>query len=239
METLILTIAYNRNRFLALSMASVLSQAKNATYVIWDNASNQATETLVQNMTGVFVNESVEVVYQPSSNIGLNAAFLGVQKFRTEKTKYVITIDEDILMLPLGFQQELQRVLDTGIVGYAALDVFQDAHTNGAKPSLEHYNRLQIAGRTLLEGPTGGWASMCRMEEYDAVGGYPQRSELFFGLDGIFSESIRNIGKKTGIVEGLCCYHATGDSWNQGFGFHDVLDSKLASYRRWYNAGSP
>lgn len=239
METLIFTIAYNRNQFLGLSMASVLSHAKNCTYVIWDNARNPETEILVENCALTFKNSSVRVLYESSENIGLNAARAVVDKYRSSETKYIMSMDEDILMLPLGFQNSLQALLQNEAVGYAALDVFQDETTNGAKPAPTSYNPTRIDGFTLLEGPTGGWASMTKTEVYDLVGGYPTRDELFFGLDGLYSEEIRKIGKKTGILQGAYCYHATGDAWNKRFGYDAVLESKLDSYLRWVRSGSP
>lgn len=242
MKNLIFTIAYNRNSFLRLSMASVLSQAQDTTYVIWDNASNPDTKKSVGEIKKAFPNSTVNVIYVPSENIGLNAANKIVTDFRSPRTKYIMSIDEDILMLPLNFQTHLQSYLKAG-VGYVALDVFQDSTTNGAKPPINHYKQTPISTengvKVLLEGPTGGWASMFTTEIYDAVGGYPVRSEIFFGLDGIFSESIRKLGRKSGIAEGLCCYHATGDEWNNGLGFNDVLNQKLESYTSWLKAGSP
>lgn len=237
-ETLIFTISYNRNKFLGLSMASVLSQAKNSTYVIWDNADNPETKSLVDSCRITFPNESVRVVYEASENIGLNAASAIVEKYRSSKTRYIMSVDEDILMLPLGFQTSLQTALSPTI-GYVALDVFQDKTTNGAKPPMDHYSPIQIGSYVLLEGPTGGWASMSSVEAYDKAGGYPVREEKFFGLDGLFSESVRRAGMKTGILQGECCYHATGDLWNKGFNFGSVLTEKMENYQRWIMKGSP
>lgn len=239
MKTLIFTIAYNRNRFLGLSVASVLSQAVDATYVIWDNAKSSETKSLVEDLSRILKNPSVEVIYEPSDNIGLNAASEVVSRFRSEKTEYIMSIDEDILMLPLRFQESIQTALSHESVGYVALDVFQDQTTNGAKPPNSVYKSTLIGDQILLEGPTGGWASMTTSKVYDLVGGYPKREELFFGLDGIYSESIRKAGKKTGILQGVCCYHATGDAWNYGFGFDKVLEDKMSSYKRWVGSGSP
>lgn len=242
MKNIIFTIAYNRLSFLRLSMASVLSQAEDTTYVVWDNASNPETKAAVNSMRLAIPNPTVNVIYVPSENIGLNAAQKIVSQFKSENTKYIMSLDEDVLMLPLKFQTHLQAYLDAGI-GYVALDVFQDKTTNGAKPPLNHYRQTIVGTASgeypLLEGPTGGWGSMVTSEVYDLVGGYPVRDELFFGLDGIFSESIRKAGKRSGIAEGLYCYHATGNDWNQGLGYSEVLNQKLESYKLWLKAGSP
>lgn len=239
MKNLIFTIAYNRIPFLRLSMASVLSQALDTTYVIWDNASNEETKSSVENMVAAIPNPSVRVIYEASSNIGLNAASKIVDKFRSSETQYIMSIDEDVLMLPLNFQTKLQAYLDAG-VGYVAMDVFQDSTTNGAKPSSEHYKETKIGEHIiLLEGPTGGWGSMVKAETYDAAGGFPTRNEIFFGLDGLFSEAVRKIGKKCGIASGVVCYHATGNDWNSGLGFSEILNKKMQSYGQWLKSGSP
>jgi hypothetical protein len=189
----------------------------------------------------LFSNPSVKIIYHPSQNVGLNAASAVVETYKNENTKYIISIDEDILMLPLNFQKELQAVL-TSDIGYVALDVFQDKTTNGAKPHNHFYKPITVATelgeRVLLEGPTGGWASAFSKEVYETVGGYPTRDEIFFGLDGIFTEKIRLANKKTGILEGVCCYHATGSLWNEFFGFSTVLNQKMSSYREWLSKGS-
>jgi len=241
-ENLIFTISYKRPSFLKLSMASILSHIYDATYVVWDNASDDETKNIFERTTNLFQKDSVETIYHPSKNIGLNAASAVVETYRTTQTKYIMSIDEDILMLPLNFQSELQALLSAG-VGYAALDVFQDKTTNGAKPPAHFYKQNQIntalGTRTLLEGPTGGWASMFTAKTYDIAGGYPTRDEIFFGIDGIFTEKIRIAKQKTGILEGVCCYHATGNMWNEYFGFSDVLNKKLTSYEEWIAKGSP
>lgn len=238
MDTLLFTIAYNRNQFLKMSIASALMHARNATYVVWDNANNPETLEIVEMCRRLFKNDTVEVIYRPSQNIGLNAAQEAVKEFRSPSTKYIMSLDEDILMLPLDFQESLKRSLTCA--GYVALDVFQDQTTNGAKPPMTSYKPTDIGnGQVLLEGPTGGWASMTTTEVYDSVGGYPVREERFFGLDGIFSESVRKLGKKAGLLQGVCCYHATGDLWNQRFGFDAVLGEKMSAYHRWVRSGSP
>jgi GT2 family glycosyltransferase len=241
-KNLIYTIAYRRTPFLRLSMAAVLSQAYDSDYVIWDNASSEETKDSINKMAEAIPNPHVKIHYVASKNIGLNAASMVVSKFRTSSTKYIMSLDEDILMLPLNFQDELQTYVDAG-VGYVALDVFQDETTNGAKPPIHHYKHTDLTTtrgvKTLLEGPTGGWASMVSTEVFDSVGGYPVREEIFFGLDGIFSEEVRKKGKMTGIAKGLCCYHATGNNWNNSLGFSDVLNQKLQSYNRWVKSGSP
>jgi len=80
---------------------------------------------------------------------------------------------------------------------------------------------------------------MFTAKTYDIAGGYPTRDEIFFGIDGIFTEKIRIAKQKTGILEGVCCYHATGNMWNEYFGFSDVLNKKLTSYEEWIAKGSP
>lgn len=218
---------------LKFSALNVLTHAQNGRYVLWDNGDDQRVTNLCKKLIEENENPSIEVIYKKSENIGLNAAPKIVEEFLSD-CDFIMSIDEDIMYMPMGFQNVLQESLvqSEKPIGYLACNVFQDGLTNGARPPLENYRREIVANRRYLFGPTGGWASMTRADLYKQVGGYPVHSEKFFGLDGMYSAKLHKIGYYTGLAEDVVCYHATGPHWNSYFSYQQIYHAKWSAYNK-------
>lgn len=233
-KTLIFSILYNRLEMFRFSSLNVLTHAKNAKYVLWNNGTDHRVAEYCLKLAKENPNPSVEVHYiQSSENVGLNAAREIVNDYLGD-CSYIMSVDEDILYLPFEFQSNLQTILkqEDLPVGYVACNVFQDCLTNGAMPPLSNYTEKTVGNHSILLGPTGGWASMTSRDVYEKVGGFVQKSEQFFGLDGLFSHACHTHGFYTGVAKDVICYHATGAAWNLNFGYQKILDDKMQLFAK-------
>jgi hypothetical protein len=231
-KTLIFTIAFNRLEMIKFSILNVVTHAKNARFVIWDNASDRKLLDFCRYIVKNNTEKSLEILYFASKNIGLNAAKEIVEKF-SEGCEFIMSVDEDILYLPFNFQSDLQYLLKQQVkpLGYVACNVIQDKLTNGAKPPEDSYQEIDV-GLPILIGPTGGWASMTTSSVYQKIGGYSQSSEGFYGLDGLFSKKCHDNGLYTALSKNTICYHATGPKWNHYFNYGQIYDKKLEMFKK-------
>lgn len=232
-KTLLFTILYNRFEMFRLQSVNVLTHARNARYVLWDNGTDPRISKYCKTLIHENFNPSVEIIYHKSDNIGLNAAAEVVNRYVSD-CKYIMSIDEDILYMPMNFQKTLQKILrQTEMkLGYVACNVFQDILTNGAMPPLDKYKLSMVDGEQILIGPTGGWATMTDIESYKKVGGFPKRPELFFGLDGLYRAALQGIGIESAIAKNCTVYHATGPTWNGYFTYDTVYKLKMDHFRK-------
>jgi len=234
-KTLIFTILYHRLDMVRFSALNVVTYARNARYVLWDNSEDCSLQPFCMKLIEQNTNPSVEILYAKSaSNIGLNAAKRIVDRFSHGCT-YIMSIDEDILYLPFHFQSTLQGILNTPCetpIGYVACNVFQDSLTNGAKFPDTHYREVMVGPHRVQLGPTGGWGTMFRKDVYQKVGGYEEREHIFFGLDGVLSEKMTKHGFYQGIAKDVTCYHATGPTWNNHFKYDAIHAKKYDEYEK-------
>ena len=230
-KTLFFTILYNRPKMLRLAALNLLTHAVNGRYVLWDNGDDPEVTKFCEKLIKENDNPSVEVIYHKSENIGLNAAKKVVDNY-LDGAEYIMSIDEDLLFIQMGFQSILQDTLidAKGSIGYIACNVFQDGFTNGARPGLEQYRRGDVGGRRVLYGATGGWASMTPTDMYKAIGGYPEQESKFFGLDGQFSSNFHKAGIETCLAEDVLVYHASGKAWNDYFNYQKIHQDKMNAY---------
>lgn len=217
---------------LKLAALNLLTHAQNGRYVLWDNGDDSEVEKICQKL--INENPTVEVIYHKSkTNIGLNAAKKVIDSYLDDH-EFIMSLDEDILFLPMGFQGILQSILSQTEkpIGYVACNVFQDGLTNGAKPPASNYRSDKVFGHKVLYGPTGGWASMTRTDIYNQVGGYPEHKELFYGLDGEYTQKLNKAGIYNCLAEDVICYHATGKIWNDYFNYQTIFQNKIEAYNK-------
>lgn len=232
-KTLFSTILYNRPKMLKLAALNLLTHAQNGRYVLWDNGDDPEVTKFCEKLVVENDNTTVEVIYHKSENIGLNAA-KKIADLYLDDCEFLMSLDEDILFLQMGFQSILQEILlqTEKPIGYVACNVFQDGFTNGARPGLDQYTEGTVSSRRVLYGPTGGWATMTSAEVYKSVGGFPEHKEKFYGLDGMYSSKIYKKKMDTAIAKDVLCYHATGPAWNDYFKYQKIHQDKMDAYNK-------
>ncbi len=115
--------------------------------------------------------------------------------------------------------------------GFLALDVIQNEHTNGAKPSDDHYVECVNGEKVIQAGPTGGWCACFKRKSLRKVWLFFELSNISMKApeDGLLSGLIyRWCGLKSGIIKGKRCFHASGPHYSRENGF---LDRDIEKYR--------
>jgi O-antigen/teichoic acid export membrane protein len=221
-------VTHNRSKMLRQCAESLLNTIKNLNYelIIWDNNSIDETKSYLSELSKS--DERIKVVLH-HKNAGTNAKGLAADMCRGD---YIFGIDDDVLEYPDDWVLDMLSAYNCiPFMGYLATDVHQNEFTNGAKFGSDKYiNESYFGGKyNLLVGPTGGWCFLISRRVYNEVGKFLILSDrIFFAEDGDYGYRVIGKGLKTGILEGVKVFHATGDYYNKEYG--DVLASKYKSF---------
>lgn len=211
----VLLVTWNRAQFLDLALRA-LAETVPAEHevLLWDNASQDETPQVIAKWQASRLNLQV---FRSRTNIGTNGfAELALQA----KRELIFEMDDDIFLLPQNWVEKLLHAFKLfPECIYLALDVVQDEFTHGAKPLPVHYQSVTRDDVTLEFGPTGGWATTTPRKFYFSTEGFPFRPHKpYFSEDGYYNRIVRERGKKSAILTGVKCYHASGPNWNVAFG---------------------
>lgn len=221
-------VTHNRLKMLKQCTESLLNTIKNLNYelIIWDNNSIDDTKSYLSELSKS--DRRIKVVLH-HKNAGTNAKGLAADMCRGD---YIFGIDDDVLEYPDDWVLNMLSAYNCiPFMGYLATDVHQNEFTNGAKFGIDKYvNESYSDGKyNLLVGPTGGWCFLISRKVYNEVGKFLILNDrIFFAEDGDYGYRVLGKGLKTGILEGVKVFHATGDYYNKEYG--DVLASKYKSF---------
>ncbi|MBJ7223401.1 MULTISPECIES: glycosyltransferase family 2 protein [unclassified Brenneria] len=223
-------LTWNRSKMLKLCLSRLHAVIKNkdeCEIIILDNASSDNTKDVINEFKNEKTDIKITTIFS-RKNTGLN----GYKKlFSKAKAKYIVEVDDDVL----DFPDSLDHIFDTYMsnfpeYGYLALDVIQNEHTDGAKPGAECYTEVERNGMVIENGPTGGWCSCFRKEDF-------KKTSILFDLfhkfdfkngeDGYLCRTLRKRGKKFGIIKGVKCFHASGPYYSREF---QQLDRDIMKY---------
>jgi GT2 family glycosyltransferase len=196
--------------------------------IIWDNSSADETALYLKELEDK--HDFLKAVFNPV-NIGVNAKAKAVE---LAKGNYIIGIDDDVIELPEEWAEKMKNAFrKVNNLGYLALDVVQDKHTNGAKHPPESYEERDYGdGITLQFGPVGGWCFMIPREVYKRVGKLRTSSKtIFFSEDGDYIIRAEMKGYISAILKDVKCYHATGEYYNSKY--RTTYDLKM---KHWYSS---
>ncbi len=211
----VLLVTWNRAQFLDLALRSLSDTVPDEHEVLlWDNASADETPQVIAKWQQSRLNLQV---FRSRTNIGTNGfAELALRA----KRELIFEMDDDIFLLPQNWAEKLSSAFKLfPECTYLALDVVQDEFTHGAKPLPVHYQSVTRDDVTLEFGPTGGWATATPRKFYFSTEGFPFRPHKpYFSEDGYYNRIVRERGKKSAILTGVKCYHASGPNWNVAFG---------------------
>jgi GT2 family glycosyltransferase len=206
----VVVLTHNRAHLLERCVADVLLRTSDATkeIIIWDNASDDGT---MEYLRGVG-DPRIQVVHH-SDNIGINAYARAVE---LTTSPYIVELDDDVIEAPDGWDETLlQAFLQIPKIGYLVADLKEDPNDSAylylkyAKEERNVFTRKEIAGFTILEGPTGGGCSMTSRDIYDRVGGFRKHKKLvFWHEDEAYVRDLRRLGYRTAILEDLKVWHA-------------------------------
>jgi GT2 family glycosyltransferase len=221
-------VTHNRLKMLKQCTNSLLNTIKNLNYelIIWDNNSIDDTKSFLSELSKS--DRRIKVVLHPE-NAGTNAKGLAADMCRGD---YIFGIDDDVLEYPDDWVLNMLSAYNCiPFMGYLATDVHQNEFTNGAKFGLDKYVIESYCGGkyNLLVGPTGGWCFLISRKVYNEVGKFLILNDrVFFAEDGDYGYRVLGKGLKTGILEGVKVFHATGDYYNKEYA--NVLTNKYKSF---------
>jgi len=225
----IVLLTWNRCRFLERCLSSLftsLSGKFDYEFLVLDNGSTDSTAGVLDSFKRQYPGL---VVFNKPKNQGLNAYKI---LFKRAKGDVIIEVDDDILNFPKSFDETIVDYLSAyGDYGFLALNVIQDEHTNGAKPTASQYIEDRRNGKVVERGPTGGWCTGFRRRDYWKV-------HLFFNFiplnmkrceDGMLTTLFRVLlHLKAGIIQKAVCLHACGPYFAAVYG---QLDREIEKYR--------
>ena len=222
-------LTWNRPQFLERCLKSLvasIAQESSCELILLDNGSTDRTPEILAEYRD---RPNTHIITRPN-NGGLTEY---KRLFNAARGEYIVVVDDDVLEFP--------PVLDTLFAdymrmfpeyGYIGLNVVQNEHTNGARPGPEQYVEDTRDGRTLLEGPTGGWCACFRRSDYRRLWWKVlfTRFDMRQSEDSFLSANFRRwLSLKSGIIRDAVCFHASGPYYASQFGH---LDREIEKYQR-------
>lgn len=214
----IVILTWNRAPFLRICLERLfasLSEDVSREIIIMDNASTDDTPLVLAQYERL---PNVRVV-RNDKNLRLNAY---KKLFPLAKGKYIVEVDDDILEFPLHFDRTfVEYFKEFPDYGYLALNVVQNAHTDGAKANALAYREDVRGDKIVEEGPTGGWCTAFRRWHYQLA--RPLMALFTFSMarpeDGVLMGLMGKIfRKRMGIIKKAVCFHATGPHYAREYG---------------------
>ena len=206
----VVVLTHNRVHLLERCVEDVLRRASERTteIVIWNNASDDGTHDFLDGVK----DERIQVVHHPE-NIGINGY---AQAVTLTTAPYIVELDDDVIEAPSRWDAILlDAFLKIPRMGYLVADLKEDPNDSAyqylkfAKEERNVFERKEVNGVTILEGPTGGGCSMTSREIYDLVGGFRQHKKLvFWHEDASYVQDVLRHGYRTAILEDLKVWHA-------------------------------
>ena len=215
-------LTWNRKPFLEQFFESFYKNIKNEnfTFYIIDNGSKDGCVELLQELA---TKDKRFKIFFNKENKGLGEfKKLFRLALNNKNNEFMIIFDDDIINFPENFDQKMINAMkEFKEISYLALDVIQNDKTNGAKPTSDHYSRITRNGISVDIGPTGAWCSIVRKKDLKKIMFFVNFFEFSMkrSHDTIISFFSRNIlRKKTGILAGEKCLHATGPYYAKMYG---------------------
>jgi glycosyltransferase involved in cell wall biosynthesis len=221
-------LTWNRPQFLERCLAALtasIADHSNCELILLDNGSTDRTPEILAGYRG---RPNVRIIARPK-NGGLTEY---KRLFKAARGNYIVVVDDDVLEFPPALDTlfaDYMRVFPD--YGYIGLNVVQNEYTNGARPGAEQYVEQSREGRTLLEGPTGGWCACFRRSDYRRLWWKLlfTRFDMRQSEDGFLSANFRKwLSLKSGIIRDAVCFHAAGPYYASQFGH---LDREIEKYR--------
>lgn len=206
----VVVLTHNRRELLQRCVEDVLlrSSEKTREIVIWDNGSDDGTGEYLDALTDA----RIRVVHSPD-NVGMNAY---ARAFALAGQDYLVELDDDIVEAPERWDETLlEAFLRLPTIGYLAASLVDDPNDSASqyikylREERNAYNRREVNGVAILEGPTGGSCTMTSRELYDRVGGFKQNTKfVYWREDAAYVKSLKRLGFGSAVLEGLSVRHA-------------------------------
>ena len=205
--------------------------------LLWVNVADEEFDTFVRDQSAA--GSPIVVVGRTPQNIGMTAY---THLFRTARHPLLVQIDDDVLCISRGIAERAARIFRTRPdVRQIVADVWQDEHTTGARPAIDHY-RLVDAADGLYEGPIDGWFSIYHRSILPLLLSLPIAP--YYPLGAAVRARLARRRQRGVLCTRMKVFHAIGPAYASLFG---MLDFEIAKYRRlgradivrWYETTPP
>lgn len=210
-------------------LANAIDNRNDIEIIIFDNASNDETIDVIEQF--IIENSDLDIrkIFN-KKNIGLNAY---KKLFSMAKGEYIVEVDDDVIDFPKSIDSIFDIYFNNfNNFGYLALDVIQNEYTGGAKRSEDNYQDVSKGELVVQQGPVGGYCSGFRRKDYKKIawlfnffGAYSFKK----GEDAFLMKLFFLLGKKSGVIKGVKCFHAVGPYYSKMYG---LLDRDIEKYER-------
>ncbi|MBF7688987.1 glycosyltransferase family 2 protein [Acinetobacter rathckeae] len=225
-------LTWNRSQMLERSLIELYSSIKNKEYcniIIFDNASTDNTKEVISAFYNNY-SSNIEIICHFSEvNLRLKA-YKKLFKLASI-ADIIVEFDDDVLAFPENVDEIFIQYLESFTkFGFLALNVIQNEHTNGAKPDISHYKEVNIDKLVVEKGPTGGWCSGFRSNDFKKISWLFNLMPISMksGEDGALQNLFKLLGKGSGIIKEHKCFHAAGPYYSQQF---NLLERDIEKYK--------
>jgi hypothetical protein len=190
--------------------------------LVWLNVADAALDAEIAAAIGAGV--PLRVVGRTPDNIGMLAYG---KLFREARYPLIVQIDDDVVCISPGIAQRADRLFRRfPAVRQLVSDVWQDEHTTGARPPIEHYRAFD-AGEGLYSGPIDGWFAVYHHSILPLLLELPMAP--YFPLGGTVHARLARRGQHGLLDLGMKVFHVIGPEYAAAFG---MLAFEIEKYRR-------
>lgn len=229
MKISFLILTWNRHKFLDKCLETLIpaiDNTKDCEIIVMNNGSTDETSAVLDK----YKHHPMLRIIHRRKNRGLKAY---KRLFLYAKGDHMVVVDDDVLSFPRHldtiFIDYMKSFPDFGFVG---LNVVQNEFTNGAKPGPEHYTDVVMNDKVIQQGPTGGWCTCFRKQDFKKIRLKFLLADLSMknGEDGFLSLCFeQKLGLKSGIIKDAVCFHASGPHYAKLYGHLEREIEKYAS----------
>jgi hypothetical protein len=216
-------IAVYRPTYARLLLADLIAKTSVPYEIlVWLNVADEALESEINN--AITSGVPLRVIGRTPENVGMVAY---KELFRASRYPLIVQIDDDVVCISRGIAQRANRLFRRfPRVRQLVSDVWQDDHTTGARPPLDHYTAFD-AKEGLYNGPIDGWFSIYHRSILPLVLDLPMTP--YFPLGGTTQSRLARRGQHGLLDLGMKVFHVIGPQYAAAFG---MLQFEIEKYRR-------
>jgi hypothetical protein len=190
--------------------------------LVWLNVADRTLEADID--AAIAADVPLRVIGRTPANIGMVAYR---HLFGAARYPLITQIDDDVVCISPGIAQRAERLFRRfPTVKQLVSDVWQDEHTTGARPPIEHYRPFDTA-EGLYSGPIDGWFAIYHRSILSLLLDAPVSPYVALGA-GIRARLARR-GQHGLLDRGMKVFHVIGPEYAAAFG---MLRFEIEKYRR-------
>jgi hypothetical protein len=190
--------------------------------LVWLNVTDRTLDAEID--AAIASGVPLRVIGRTPDNIGMLAYR---QLFRAARYPLITQIDDDVVCISRGIAQRADRLFRRfPTVRQLVSDVWQDEHTTGARPAIEHYRAFD-AEEGLYNGPIDGWFAIYHRSILPLLLDVPMAPYLPLGA--AIRARLTRRGQHGLLDQGMKVFHVIGPAYAAAFG---MLAFEIEKYRR-------